>query len=121
MDLMDPPSTIEAGAEQPAEYPPESVGRRRGRLGAGLEVASVLLLLASFRWAHHWGPVTDTIVALWAITWLTGLWYSARGLRWGGRTALTGLVIALVIGLLVAGTGIASAAGLNPVGSCGGG
>ncbi|HXY71873.1 MAG TPA: hypothetical protein VEM41_04970 [Actinomycetota bacterium] len=118
MDLMDPPATAETGAP---EDRPESAGRRRARLGAALEAISVLFLLASYRWAHHWGPLADTVVAVWAISWIAGFWYSARGLRWGGRLGAAGFVVGLLMLLLVAGTGIAAAMGANPVGSCGGG
>jgi len=117
VDLMDPPSTLVPDRD---EYPAEAQGKRRARLGAVLGVVSVVFLLASFRWAHHWGPLADTIVAVWAISWITGFWFSARGLRWGGRLATIGLVISFVMLLVVAGTSIAFAMGANPVGSCGG-
>lgn len=119
MDLMDPPSPLEN--ETTPEDPLEAAARWRGRLGAGLEIVSVAFLLASFRWAHHWNPLTVTTVAAWAITWLAGFWFSARALRRGGRPATLGFVIALLMLFVVAGTGIAAAAGANPVGSCGGG
>jgi hypothetical protein len=35
---------------------PEPIGAR-GRVAAALGVASVVLLAAAFRWAHHWGVV----------------------------------------------------------------
>ena len=118
MDLVDPSPAL---APQPDEYPAEALGKRRARLGAELGVVSIVFLLASFRWAHHWGPLADTIVAVWAISWIAGFWFSARGLRWGGRLARFGLVISFVMLLVVAGTSVAFAMGANPVGSCGGG
>jgi hypothetical protein len=93
-----------------------------GRLPAALGVASVALLAAAFRWAHHWGPVADLIVAGWALSTLAGLVLSLRATCGPGRRAalfglaLTGVsVAALVI------TGIAMAAGADPAAGCGGG
>jgi hypothetical protein len=93
-----------------------------GRLPAALGVASVVLLAAAFRWAHHWGPVADLIVAGWALSTLAGLVLSLRATSGPGRRAalfglaLTGVsVSALII------TGIAMAAGADPAAGCGGG
>jgi hypothetical protein len=93
-----------------------------GRLPAALGVASVALLAAAFRWAHHWGLTADLIVASWALSTLAGLVLSLRATDGPGRSAalfglaLTGVsVAALII------TGIAMAAGADPAGACGGG
>jgi len=94
-----------------------------------LGVLSVALLAASFVWAHHWGTLADTLVAAWAVATLGALVVSIQFLRnktvWSTygshRLAKIGLAGGLVslAALLLA--GIASAAGLNPTGACGGG
>jgi len=97
---------------------------RRGRLGAVLGVASLLLLGAAFLWAHHWGPLTDTIVIAWGLSWMAALGVSIWALRANdaGRTlAKVGLVLACVSILALAASGIAAAAGVDPAGLCGGG
>jgi hypothetical protein len=96
----------------------------RSRLAAALGVASVLLLAAAFRWAHHWGVVADSIVAAWAVATLGGLVASLRVLTLslpGRRAALMGLaLVGVSIAALIV-TGIAMAAGADPAGACGGG
>jgi hypothetical protein len=94
-----------------------------------LGVLSVALLAACFVWAHHWGALTDTLVAGWALATLASLVVSIQFLRdktvWStygshrlARIGLAGGVIS-VVALVVA--GIASAAGVDVAGACGGG
>ena len=85
---------------------------------------SLALLLASFRWAHHWNMVTDTIVAGWGLATVA----AAAVCIWSLRTSLAsrrfanlGLALALVSVLaLVAVAGLA-AAGVDAAEQCGGG
>jgi uncharacterized membrane protein YraQ (UPF0718 family) len=96
-------------------------GERRG-IAPLLGAASVLLLAAAFRWAHHWGFVADSIVLAWAVATLGGLVVSLRSLAPGPgrRAALVGLaLVGVSVGALVV-TGIAMAAGADPAGACGG-
>jgi hypothetical protein len=93
-----------------------------GRLPAALGVASLALLAAAFRWAHHWGATADLIVAAWALSTLSALVLSLRASHGPGRrAALFGLALAggSVAALII--TGIAMAAGADPAGGCGGG
>jgi hypothetical protein len=85
--------------------------------------ASFTLLVASYVWAHHWGPRADAIVAGWAVTTLVA---GIGGVRMEGRTqpswlATSAMVFAAIslLALLVAGVGYA--VGVDPTGSCGGG
>ena len=94
----------------------------RDRLPAALGLASVALLAAPLRWAHHWGAVADLIVASWAAATVGALVISLRSTDGPGRrAALFGLALAgvSVVALVVA--GIAAAAGADPAGACGGG
>jgi hypothetical protein len=96
----------------------------RGRLGAALEVTSLVFLVASFRWAHHWGPLADTIVFVWAASWIGGFGVSVWALKTsdeGRGFAKAGILIALVMCAVLVATGVAYAAGADPMGSCGGG
>jgi hypothetical protein len=94
-----------------------------------LGVLSVALLVASFVWAHHWGAVADTLVAAWALATLGPLVVSIQFLRnktvWATygshRRAKIGLAGGLISVAALVLAGIASAAGLNPTGACGGG
>jgi hypothetical protein len=95
----------------------------RDRVLAGFGVASLLLLGAAFRWAHHWGPVADTIVAAWAVcTLVAGVGSYRDLLRLRQATDLTVLAFVLagisVVAVVVAAA--ASALGGGPPG-CGGG
>jgi hypothetical protein len=96
----------------------------RGRVGALLGVSSALLLVAAFRWAHHWGPLADAIVAAWAFTTLGALgvstWslFTSDGAR---RFAKLGLYLAVLSCLALVVVGIAAAAGFDTAGACGGG
>jgi hypothetical protein len=110
MDVLTNPTNVDRGG--------------RGRLAAALEVTSLVFLLASFRWAHHWGPLADTIVFLWAASWISGFAVSLWALRTsdeGRGFAKLGVVIALVTCAVLLATGVAYAAGADPMGSCGGG
>jgi hypothetical protein len=94
----------------------------RDRLPAVLGIASVALLAAALRWAHHWGAVADLTVASWAAATLGALVVSLRSTAGPGRrAALFGLALAgvSVAALFVA--GIAAAACADPAGACGGG
>lgn len=97
---------------------------RRGRLGAALGVASLLFLVASLRWAHHWGPLAYTIVFAWAATWIGGFGVSVWALKRKEQPrgfARAGVLIAALMLMLLVGGGIAFAAGADPVAACGGG
>ena len=94
-----------------------------------LGVLSVALLAASFVWAHHWGPLADTIVIAWAVATLGSLVVSIQFLRdkvvWSTygsqRLAKIGLAGGLISVAALVLAGVASAAGINPTGVCGGG
>jgi hypothetical protein len=63
----------------------------RDRLPAVLGIASVALLAAALRWAHHWGAVADLTVASWAAATLGALVVSLRSTDGPGRrSALLG-------------------------------
>lgn len=60
---------------EPAE---EGIGTAvRARVGAVLGIASALLLVAAFIWAHHWGPRAIAIVVAWAVATLAAFAVSA--------------------------------------------
>jgi hypothetical protein len=83
---------------------------------AQLGVASVLLLAASVRWAHHWGqPRTDALVIAWAVAAVATL---ALGIRLRAKLPLA-LAAVSVLALVVAGA--AWAMGFDAAGACGGG
>jgi hypothetical protein len=87
-------------------------------------VASALLLAASFVWAHHWGPLADTIVIAWLVAWPSALVLSSIALarRDPGRSfARLGLALSLVSVIVMLTVGIAAAAGVDPSSLCGGG
>ena len=94
-----------------------------------LGVLSVALLAASFVWAHHWGALADTLVVAWALATLAALVVSIQFLRdktvWATygshRLAKIGLAGGIISVAALVLAGIASAAGLNPTGACGGG
>ncbi len=94
-----------------------------------LGVLSVALLGAAFVWAHHWGTLADTIVVAWAVATLAALVVSIQFLRdksvWSTygshRLAKIGLAGGLISVAALVLAGIASAAGINPTGACGGG
>jgi hypothetical protein len=97
---------------------------RRGRVGGVLGLASVALLLASFRWAHHWGPVADTIVSTWALATIAALFssvWSLRTSRASRRFAKAGIALTLVSLVALTAVGVLSAAGVDAAGACGGG
>jgi hypothetical protein len=113
---------IEAGATAP-------VTPRRSSVAAALGALSVALLGASLRWAHHWGPLADAIVAAWVMATLGALVFSVllltSNVTWltyaGRRLAKIGLAGGVISLLALALTGIAFAAGVNVAGACGGG
>jgi hypothetical protein len=96
----------------------------RGRVGAILGVSSAMLLYASFRWAHHWGPVADSIVVAWALTTIGACVVSVWSLRtsWASRRlAKLGVALTLVSLLALVSVGVLSAMGVDAAGACGGG
>jgi hypothetical protein len=89
---------------------------------AGL--ASAGLLAASIRWAHHWGPLADALLAGWGAATIAALMLSGMALKAPGPPRLSaklGLGLAGVSFLALAVAGIAAAAGADPAGACGGG
>jgi hypothetical protein len=85
---------------------------------------SLALLLAAFRWAHHWGPVADTIVSAHVLTTIGALFLSMWSLgtsRASRRFAKAGIALALVSVLAVTVVGVLSAAGVDAADACGGG
>ncbi len=90
------------------------------RLPAVLGIASVVLLAAALRWAHHWGALADLIVASWAAATIGALVVSLRSTDGPGRrAALFGLALAGVSVAALVVAGIAAAAGADPVGPAG--
>ena len=94
-----------------------------------LGVLSVALLAASLVWAHHWGTVADTLVIAWGLATIGALVVSIQFMRnktvWSTygsrRLARIGLAGGLVSVAALVLVGIASAAGYNAAGACGGG
>ena len=112
---------IEAAATAP-------VTPTRSPVAAALGVLSVALLGASLRWAHHWGPLADAVVAAWVVATLGALVFSVlllTSVTWltyaGRRLAKIGLAGGVISLLALALAGIAFAAGVNVSGACGGG
>ena len=96
----------------------------RGRLGAALGLASAALLAASLRWAHHWGPRTDLLVASWALATIAAVAVSTRSLRTGRasrRLAAVGLALALLSVLALPIVAVLYAAGVDVSEACGAG
>ena len=96
----------------------------RGRIGGALGLASLALLLASLRWAHHWGFRTDTLVASWALATISAFVVSAWSLRTSlasRRLALMGFALALLSVLALPVVGALYAAGVDVAEACGGG
>ena len=109
-------------APPPLLATPTHAGRERIAAACGL--ASSGLLAAALRYAHHWGPRTDAIVAAWAVATLGGLAASLRSLDrppGGGRLAWLGLALSGVSVLALALAGVAYLLGADPTGACGGG
>jgi hypothetical protein len=102
---------------------------KRSRVAATFGVLSVVLLGASFVWAHHWGVLTDTLVIAWAVATIGALAVSIHCLRddmvWPTRVAVRLAKLGLALGLVsiaaLALAGLVYAAGINPTGACGGG
>ena len=96
----------------------------RGRAGGALGLVSAALLLASLRWAHHWGLVADTLVAAWTLATIGALLISVWSLRtsWASRRfAKVGIAFTLVSLLALPVVGVLSAVGIDAAGACGGG
>jgi hypothetical protein len=108
--------------------PPSWTNRRRRTGVCGL--ASFLLLAAALKWAHHWNPTADLIVAGWGVTTAVAfvgglrlhiqsdsLHSDPRGI---GRFAKIGFAFAAMsVGALII-AAVAAAAGSSPP-ACGGG
>jgi hypothetical protein len=93
-------------------------------MGAVLGLTSATLLLASFRWAHHWGLLSGAIVAAWALATIAALVvsvWSLRTSRASRRFALVGLALPLVSLLVLTLVGVLYAAGADVSSACGGG
>jgi hypothetical protein len=109
----------------------DRIGREdEARIAGTLGIVSLIALAASFRWAHHWGPLAFTIVGVWVLSTLGAMIMgcmarrSRRGLAtfYPGRGLATlALVCVAVSAIVVVFTGAAYAAGFDPVGACGGG
>jgi hypothetical protein len=97
---------------------------KRAPVAAALGILSVALLGASLQWAHHWGPLADTIVVGWCIATVGSLVLSLQSL-WmttvGKRLAKIGLAGGIISVCALVLAGVAFAAGMNPAGACGGG
>ena len=107
----------------PAGYEPEWP-RRRGRVGGALGLVSLALLLASLRWAHHWGPNTDALVASWGLATISAFVVSVWSLRTSlvsRRLALMGFGLALLSVLALPLIAALYAAGVDVAEACGGG
>ncbi|MGN6377490.1 MAG: hypothetical protein ACTHNU_00915 [Gaiellales bacterium] len=109
-------------SETPALLPLPPVGARQ-YLVAASGLASFLLLGASFLWAHHWGPLADSIVVAWAITTLAA---GIGGVRLLGNTKpawLAGSAVAFagISALALLTAAVSYAVGGDPTGGCGGG
>jgi hypothetical protein len=89
-------------------------------------VASMALLATALVFAHHWGALTDMIVAGWAAATVAsarGVWLLADRRAAGGRSRIAFRIAAVaVLATLVVllGAGVAWATGGDPA-SCGGG
>lgn len=96
----------------------------RGRTGAVLGLTSAALLLASLRWAHHWGPLSGAIVVAWALVTIAALVvsvWSLRTSRASRRFAIVGLALTPVSLLALTLVGGLYAAGADVSSACGGG
>jgi hypothetical protein len=96
----------------------------RGRAAAVFGVASFLLLAASGRWAHDWGPTTGSLVAAWGMSTVAAIVLSLWSLDTSGASrwfAKLGIALALVSVLALVSAGVLAAAGIDAAGECGGG
>src|SRR5438105_13946382 len=87
--------------------------RRFGSAGFLLGLASLALLAASIRYAHHWSPSSLALVGGWGMLALAAPVLSAIGRRdggWSGRLAGFGLTHASLnaVTLVIAGGGLRS-------------
>jgi hypothetical protein len=108
--------------EAAVESPPVREGRRGIAAGvAGL--ASLVLLGACVRWAHHWGLRADVLVAAWASTAVASVALAWRPLRRAEVRPFTRLAVwcAVLTLLALATAGAAFAAGYDAAAACGGG
>jgi hypothetical protein len=96
----------------------------RGRVGGALGFASLALLFASLRWAHHWGFRTDALIASWALATISAFLVSAWSLRTSLASrplAFMGVALALLSVLALPIVGALYAAGVDVAEACGGG
>jgi hypothetical protein len=104
---------------------PERQVHPSGAAAAMLGALSAASLGAAFLWAHHWNPLTVSIVAVWVASTIWCFAASRRALRWGERRASRGGAFGMtVVGLsllVLLGVGVASAFGADPGAMCGGG
>ncbi len=115
----------------PEATDPDRFGREdEARIAGTLGIVSLLALAASFLWAHHWGPLAFTIVAVWVLSTLGALIMGCMAIRsrWGLPTlyperglATFALLCVAASAVVVVFTGAAYAAGFDPVDACGGG
>jgi putative flippase GtrA len=113
-----------AVASQPVELYEEPRARKLARIGLWTGLASVVLLVAAIRFAHHWNPVSLAIVTAWGTATLVAFGSSARAVARSTRSrrlAKWGLALCSISLLALVITGIAFAAGGDPAGACGGG
>jgi hypothetical protein len=97
---------------------------KRGKIGGALGLVSLALLLASLRWAHHWGPQTDTLVASWGVATISAFLVSVWSLRTSAmsrRLAFMGFCLALLSVLALPVVAALYAAGVDVAEACGGG
>jgi hypothetical protein len=111
----------------PAPPEPPLASRWTVRAVSACGVASLCLLAAALAFAHHWGALTDTIVAGWAGStaasalgvWFLGYRRALRGGSWAAFRIAGAAVLAAVAVLVFA--GVVWATGGDPAGYCGGG
>ena len=109
---------------EPVERDEDPGSPRLAQAGAVAGLASAILLGASIRWAHHWGPLALALVSLWVAALVVALAASIAALVRGSgsrRLAKSGFALALVSVLALVIAGLALAAGGDPSAACGGG
>jgi hypothetical protein len=110
--------------EQAAAHELRDWPRKRGKIAGALGLVSLALLLASLRWAHHWGPQTDTLVASWGLATISAFLVSVWSLRTSlvsRRLAFMGFALALLSVLALPVVAALYAAGVDVAEACGGG
>jgi hypothetical protein len=113
-----------AVAGETVELYEEPRAGKLARIGLWTGLVSVVLLGAAIRFAHHWNPVSLTIVTAWGVATLVAFGASTRAVARATRSrgiAKWGLALCSISLLALVVTGIAFAAGGDPAGACGGG